>query len=365
MNDKTVLMPRSETLYPVQYLRAVAALVVMLFHVSVLSQETWALDPKRIDHVGAAGVDLFFVISGFIMAMIVDRPGAFSGREFWIKRIARVAPAYWVITLFVFILAALAPSLFRSTTADITHLLTSLLFLAANTGEGSTVPMLVVGWTLNYEIFFYAIVAITAGLFSDRRLLIASAVIIGLVLLGIATDSANPSLAFYTNPILLEFVFGILVFQSWRQTGRLRLGFAPLAVLAAGVLLLVLQWERPMVDWRPYYWGVPAAAVLYGALGVTTFRNGFLARMGDWSYAVYLTHVFVVTFYVKYAIPTAPLDQLPWPVHYLIMTATAFSVAGGYYTFVERPLSRWTLRKLHGRTPSATMPVAARTNPAE
>ena len=188
--------PHPETLYPVQYLRAAAALVVMLFHVSVLSQETWGLDPRRVDYVGAAGVDLFFVISGFIMAMIVDRPGRFDGREFWVRRIARVAPAYWLITCFVFTLAAVAPSLFNSTTADIPALLTSLLFLAVDTGNGSTVPLLVVGWTLNYEVFFYAIVAVTAGLFSDRRLLGASGVIICLVTAGILSETIHPTLNF-------------------------------------------------------------------------------------------------------------------------------------------------------------------------
>ena len=363
MTASPVPVRPSETLYPVQYLRAAAALVVMFFHVSVLSQETWGLDPQRVDHVGAAGVDLFFVISGFIMAMIVDRPGRFEGREFWIRRVARVAPAYWVITVFVFALAALAPSLFHSTTADILRLLASLFFLPVDLGSGSTTPLLVVGWTLNYEIFFYAIVAVTAGLFSDRRLLIASGVILGAVLAGIVFDPAHLSLAFYTDTILLEFLFGILIFRTWKETGSEGFSFAPLAVFALGFVLLVVQWERPLVDLRPLFWGVPAAAVLYGGLGALSFKSPFLARLGDWSYAVYLTHVFVITFYVKFAIPTAPLNELPWQVHYMIMTVAAFAVAGVYYTLVERPLSRWTLRRLRSRQPGIATPVV--TQPAE
>jgi hypothetical protein len=102
----------SDTLYSVQYLRAVAAILVVFFHISELSQETWGLDPDRVDHVGAAGVDLFFVISGFIMAMIIDRPGVFNGQQFWIRRFARVAPAYWVVTLFVFRSPWLCPACF-------------------------------------------------------------------------------------------------------------------------------------------------------------------------------------------------------------------------------------------------------------
>ena len=356
---------QSDTLYPVQYLRAAAALVVMLFHVSVLSQETWGLDPLRVDYVGAAGVDLFFVISGFIMAMIVARPGRFDGREYWIRRIARVAPAHWVITCCVFVLAALVPSLFNSTTADIAALLTSLLFLAVDTGNGSTVPLLVVGWTLNYEIYFYAIVAVTAGLFSDRRLVGASGVIICLALVGIVFQPAHPSLAFYTDPILLEFVFGILIFRTWRRTGSAGLSFAPLTVFALGALLLVLQWERPLVDWRAFYWGVPAAAVLYGALGALRFRSAFLARLGDWSYALYLTHLFVITLYIKHVIPSDAMIALPWPAHYMIMTVAAFAAAGGYYTLVEKPLSRWTLQRLSRRLPAAAVPAGTARDAAE
>ena len=220
----------SETLYPVQYLRAAAALVVVFYHVSVLSQKTWGLDPDRIDYVGAAGVDLFFVISGFVMAMIVARPGAFDGREFWIRRIARVVPAYWVITFVVFALALAMPSLFSSTTADLPSLVTSLFFVALDHGDGDTVPLLVVGWTLNYEIFFYACVALTAGLFADRRLIGASILMICLVAAGLWLKPENPSLVFYTDPILLEFVFGILVFQTWSGTREAGPGFTPLLV---------------------------------------------------------------------------------------------------------------------------------------
>lgn len=207
------------------------------------------------------------------MAMIVARPGDSDGREFWIRRIARVVPAYWVITLAVFVLAWAMPQLFKTTTIDLKALLTSLSFVAFDHGNGTTGPLLVVGWTWNYEMFFYAIVALTAGLFSDRRLIGASGIMIALVGFGQWVSPANPSLIFYTDPILLEFVLGILVFNTWSQTGETGRSFSPLAVLAAGSILLFLQWERLADDMRALFWGVPAAAVLYGALGTLTFRS--------------------------------------------------------------------------------------------
>ncbi len=349
----------SETLYPVQYLRAAAALAVVFYHVSALSQQTWNLDPERIDHVGAAGVDLFFVISGFVMAMIVARPGKFDGKEFWIRRVARVVPAYWVITFAVFVLAWNMPSLFNSTTADFYALLVSLSFVALDQGDGSTGPLLVVGWTLNYEVFFYAIVALVAGIFADRKLYATSAVIICLVAAGAWLEPVNPSLIFYSDPILLEFVFGILVYRLWSGPRGVVPRLAPLAAFIIGVSLLALQWERPVGDLRMVFWGIPSAAVLYGSLGTLTFRSALLARLGEWSYALYLTHVFVVTLYIKYAISAVTTVELPWPVHYLIMTIFAVSGAAAYHMIIEAPLSRWTLRLLRAgsSTSAASRPV--------
>ncbi|WP_417435251.1 acyltransferase family protein [Hoeflea sp.] len=355
----------SETLYSVQYLRAAAALAVVYYHISTLSQQTWGLDPERIDHVGAAGVDLFFVISGFVMAMIVARPGTFDGREFWIRRIARVVPAYWVITLAVFALASFKPSLFNSTTADLFTLLASLSFVALDHGDGSTGPLLVVGWTLNYEMFFYAIVALTAGLFADRKLIGTSVVIICLVAAGVWLQPAIPTVNFYTDPILLEFIFGILVYRAWSQTGHGRPGLTKLVVFATGAVLLILQWERPVGDLRVLFWGIPSAAVLYGGLGVLNFRSTLLARLGDWSYALYLTHVFVITLYIKHVISAVTTVELPWPAHYLIMTVIAVLGAAAYYMIIETPLSRWTLRKLRRQPVSGVAAAAAVTGPAE
>jgi exopolysaccharide production protein ExoZ len=169
------------------------------------------------------------------------------------------------------------------------------------------------------------------------------------VLVGIVFSPSNPTLEFYSDPILLEFVFGILIFRAWRQTRHEGPNATRLAVFATGIVLLVLQWERPLGDWRAFFWGVPAAAVLYGGLGALSFSSVLLARLGEWSYALYLTHVFVVTFYIKHAISSVYGLSLPWQMHYLIMTTACIGVAAAFHTLVERPSSLWVLRSLGGR----------------
>ena len=183
-------------------------------------------------------------------------------------------------------------------------------------------------------------------MFADRKLIGASGLIICLVAAGVWLKPVNPSLAFYTDPILLEFVFGIMIYRSWCWSCSAKPGVPPLAFLAAGIVLLVLQLERPVGEWRTLFWGVPAAAVLYGGLGALTFRVELLARLGEWSYALYLTHVFVVTFYIKHAISAVTTIELSWQMHYLVITVLAVLSAAVYHFIIEAPLSRWSLYML-------------------
>ncbi len=347
-----------ETLYAVQYLRAFAALAVFYYHISATVHSTWSQAVVKVDAVGAAGVDLFFVISGFIMAHIVARAPAFDMRDFALRRIVRVAPIYWLVTLFVFALALASPSLFGSTRADPLQLLHSLLFVPYGVGDHTTGPVLLVGWTLNYEMFFYAVVAITAGLFGDRSLLIASYVLMALAAIGLNFDPQNGYLAFYTDPILLEFVLGIACHHIWQRTRNNAGSIVFPVLLVAGVALLFLQFERAAGEGRVIYWGVPAAMILLGALHAVRIENEWLRRFGDWSYALYLTHLFVVMAFIKLVVPRVGFLDLDWKLWYAIMTVVALAGAGLTYTLIERPMTRWLNRKLVAPVPPVDEPKA-------
>jgi exopolysaccharide production protein ExoZ len=148
----------------IQHLRAVAALGVVFYHAS--SQVTGG----HSDYVrmGAAGVDLFFIISGFIMwvtAIARDEP---PGR-FALKRLIRIVPLYWLITTAVLLLVLAKPDLMRSASLNLTHIASSYGFIAWPHPRSAHRfwPLVIPGWTLNYEMLFYAIVAI--ALFLPRR----------------------------------------------------------------------------------------------------------------------------------------------------------------------------------------------------
>lgn len=344
----------------VQYLRGIAAFVVFLFHISSLTVATWGPSAAGIDHVGAAGVDLFFVISGFIMAMILSRPGDFSPREFLWRRIARVFPGYYIATIGVFVLAIMVPTAMSSTSADIFKLLRSLAFFPWADQDGSTAPLLLVGWTLNYEVYFYALVAIVAGLFGDRGLLKTAGVLVAIVMIGWITAPEHPTVAFYTDSILLEFAFGIL---AWHCHKRLQGNYAETLsffVFVGGVAFFALQHESDPGVYRALVWGVPCAMILYGSLRMMRFSNTPLRLLGDWSYSFYLTHLFIIAGYIRFVMPRMPDLHLIWGAHYAIMTVVCLIVAWVFHELVEKRTNRFLVRIFtRSRTVATKLPVAA------
>src|ERR1700730_16181483 len=135
----------------VQALRAIAALAVVLCHADQIHR--WLLglkDPYPLEQL-ASGVDLFFVISGFVMVYSSRDLFAVKGaaRTFFTRRVARIVPPYWAVMVIAIPLMAL-PSDWRS-------LLGSYLFIPYRAPGDNIVPVYGVGWTLNFEMFFYAL----------------------------------------------------------------------------------------------------------------------------------------------------------------------------------------------------------------
>ena len=196
------------TIISVQYLRGVAALMVVYFHTKVyLAGYAWGI-PRNF---GYSGVDLFFCISGFIMMhTTLGRP--IRPATFLQNRLLRVYPLYWLLTLFSLALYVIAPSAFIDGSASLSHAILSLLLIAH-----FDAPVLRIGWTLVYEIFFYALFALTLWATPHRRLPLLGALIIGLVALGALCAPESPVLQTYTHPFLLEFLAGAAVGAAFRS----------------------------------------------------------------------------------------------------------------------------------------------------
>lgn len=306
---------RESKLNSIQVLRGIAALYVTIYHLKDVMPEG-APFRKEFEFVfgsGPAGVSLFFVISGFIMVFIT-RNTVLSGRNilrFVTKRLIRIWPAYAVITL----LYCLLHSRLTPNPEWPSELLRSLLFMPLS----STPPpfygyaVLNVGWSLNYEIYFYFLIAISM-LFSRLRWY-AFFLMIAVTLVGIPTyygvftlkadkmkDLGSPYLNMVTNPIIWNFVCGVLLGLAYDHRtlcGRVR-AFLSLTMVAPTLLCLAL-WQFLsgfLGGFGPFEWGLGSAAVF--TVFVFHYQEriqkfpSWLVGLGDMSFSIYLLHVPIV-----------------------------------------------------------------------
>lgn len=325
-----------QRLYNVQALRGLAAMMVVLAHLKV--PLLWVNDSPTapLTH-GQAGVDVFFLISGFIMANglrdSVDSPIAFLRR-----RLIRIVPLYWLVTGLVFVAATVAPRLFPQVSADFPHLIKSLLFVPQEKS-----PIVYVGWTLNFEMLFY--VLLTFGLCAGGvyRFAVPTLVIITFVLIGAADVGRGEIWNFLTDQIMLEFVAGIGLGLIW---DRLR---GPTLLLAIGLVLSVAAvFTGPYPDgarWlRLVDWGVPALGIMVFTLALEA--KGLAVKWrplqiaGDASYAIYLSHFFITRVYEKFPMG---VDLRAHPAVAFATSAFVLAavVAAGVaiHFLVEKPLS--------------------------
>ena len=222
-----------QTFYSIQALRGLAASLVVIAHIF---EHPSRGDPNALLLTGRFGVEIFFVISGFVMTQVAGE-GSFAPGAFAFRRIMRIVPLYWVCTLLVFAVALVAPALFKTTTADVKHLVLSLFFIPAPDPQAASDwrPLFKLGWTLNYEMFFYAALLL---LFWCRKRIQRSVILTvalgALVLLSFAIPPKQSILAFYANIALIPFLVGVWLAEASSLFARVpRWGIVALVAAAA------------------------------------------------------------------------------------------------------------------------------------
>lgn len=336
-----------DIVYNLQALRGVAALLVVMLHVDVLLAQVGL--PK----FGGGGVDVFFVISGFVMVH-ATRARAVTPSAFLAQRLARVAPLYWLATLAVFALALAAPRLFQSTAAHWDELIKSLLFVPFRKSSGEVEPTLFLGWTLNYEIFFYLLFA--CGLaFRSYAAGIAwtFGAILMLVLAGGVLRPQDVVAAFYTDPILVEFAAGMGLGLAWPHLKHTALWpGAHAAALAIALFALAALIAAPLMAPRApqlIATGAPAVVLVGAALVLErsgwALGGGVVMMLGDASYSIYLSHPFVTQAFQKAAMAlNAPPVAAPFVLAACLMCVIAIGVA--LHRWLERPICTWVRGRL-------------------
>lgn len=333
--------PRAQ-LFSIQYLRGLAALSVLITHVL-----QWPLG--KMDFVflktGRFGVEVFFVISGFIITVIAGQ-GQFNPREFLNRRAFRIVPAYWTATFLVAALAIAMPSQFRTTVPTIEGLLKSLVFIPSQEPKA---PLLLLGWTLNFEAFFYVLFASLFFLKSGMRTIVVCGVIISLVVIGQLVAEPSYVQAIYTSPSMFGFIAGTILAQAYRRGLITNLGqYARWAVIAAPVALMfafyAVSWEGAdsIALWKHVLMTFTALSLVLCALSIEAWGKmpdiRALKFLGDRSYSIYLFHIFPVA--AIWAVSKQLLD-VHQPLAYLACATAAIviSLTFGLICFylIERP----------------------------
>lgn len=338
----------SHVIVSIQYLRAIAAILVVIFHYANTFGEAFV--PGRFSfEVGAFGVDVFFVISGYIMYTIsASRPR--SPSAFLTDRIVRIVPLYWLLT-FVVAFVSTDGGLSIGFDVSLNDLVKSLFFIPEwNAKYPSLVaPVLLVGWTLNLEMVFYAIFAV--ALFFPRHVglifLLLALTFMGTSRLWLAPET-SPMLSLYSETLVLEFGFGILIGMVFRHESvvhwhtRRRAQARGVAGLlgCAGIALLFLPPEY--LAPRGLQWGASAAMLVTGALlleaDLTKAKIPFFVLLGNASYSIYLVHLMAMP--IVHSLIGFGVVQVSAALALTVQIACAVGIGVIVYLLVERPMAR-------------------------
>jgi exopolysaccharide production protein ExoZ len=358
---------KTDTVRPLislQYLRAIAALLVVYLH-AVIQVNT--LSPRGSPvwfEVGKCGVDIFFVLSGYVMW--ISTAGRGSGvTEFLKRRFVRIVPLYWIVTLLAATVALLAPRILNSTRFEIHHVLASLFFVPWRNpvvpyvpgGDLTEVlkPIITPGWTLNFEMYFYAQFAIALCVPQKWRLAALTLIIICMYLLCLGLTGTADAFAFYGSPLVFEFLSGSALAVAVGATRAPRGTFPAVVLVVFAFVVLLLDDAYFPERLRAAVLG-PPALLLVGAM-VAIERAGrlpifrWLDELGNASYSIYITHIFAVAG-MRIVPRTLGLDPLGLGQPFFVLACLVTAAAAGLavHRMVEKPLIK---RLSRGRLPVA------------
>lgn len=310
----------------IQILRAIAAILVVAFH-TVLAAKSYNLSTEffyKVDIWGAAGVDIFFIISGFIMVYIQINKGK-KPLDFLKDRVERIVPLYWFLTISIAALIIIFPQGFRALSLDINSLINSLFFINYLNGDGS--PLLYVGWTLEYEMLFYIIFGLSIFLKNIKY-----SIFISIVTLAI--------MVFYgLNSIVIEFIYGMIFGLIFNKFKIYINSFLCLIFVLFGFFLLTIDWKGDFS--RSLTWGVPSLLIFLGFLYLNPIKNSLLDILGNASYSIYLVQVFSIPICYKIFSKIGSLNFIYTNELYVISCIALSAIAGVLLHFIiEKPLTK-------------------------
>jgi peptidoglycan/LPS O-acetylase OafA/YrhL len=337
----------------IQVFRGLAAMLVVANHIQKIDSKYAHTGWLDIFQFGVVGVDIFFVLSGIVISMVTlgKFGSAPNALRFLRNRLTRVYPVYWVYTAIVLCAFLYNPALINAGAGHRTHILASFLLIPNN------LPMLVMqGWTLSYEIWFYLI--FTVLLFLPAK---AMPWLLGcwaglLVAFGLGLPFAHaPIPDVMTSPLILEFLAGCVLYQIYRSARLPAWGGPVLLLSSAGWLVTIIAWtawhygfDQRWIEssrcLRPAIYGTFALPLVLGGMEMERakdwrFWRGF-ERVGDWSYSIYLSHLIVLEAVAR-TLQKVGASPLVMVLSLLVLGGPMAILVGALsFRFIEQPLIR-------------------------
>lgn len=295
---------KNKNLQLIQALRGIASLLVVLFHTTANASEILKITfLSGFFNFGSAGVDVFFVLSGFIITYTslgsINKSKKFS--TFIYRRFIRIFPTYWFIISLFLLAQILLPSFYRTHFSfDIKNIFFTYLLLPGHAMVNG------VSWTLSYELFFYLIFCF-AFIIRSKKIAFAVAILYGFILillplLGYNYENENPWINLITFPMNVEFIMGViaaLIIVKLPQ--RFCLPF-----IVGGSLIFIIDGVFSNADYhifsnsfnRVVLFGIPAFFVITGLVKYELNKKIIVPKMllnlGEASYSLYLIHLPVI-----------------------------------------------------------------------
>lgn len=246
--------------------------------------------------MGSAGVNIFFVISGFIMVHITNEDTTTTPLQFWSKRLIRIVPIYWACTLLAFAATKIVPAYFFGN-ASFQNLATSLFFVPDLLPRGKLSPVLVVGWTLNLEMPFYMLMAGCLA-FGRSYLLATIGALFTVFLLANSLTSLGYFPRFYAGSVWLEFGLGIFLAVLLKRSSAIP-PWVGIVSAAIGFAFIAWLWRGHKVPADELIsGGIPACLIVAGFVIAEPYFKGRwlqpLVLLGDASYAIYVVHLLLL-----------------------------------------------------------------------
>ncbi|ATM74535.1 hypothetical protein CRN79_01150 [Serratia fonticola] len=349
---KTSIPTINRTVNSIQFLRFIASLLVLITHSTFYTHERFS-ESMPVFKAGSVGVDIFFVISGFVILLSsITKNGEFSsGVDFTVKRLTRIVPMYWIATSVKVIALILSPAIVLHATFDPSRIVLSYFFLPSVSPDGRWEPILGVGWTLVFEMFFYFIFAM--ALFAKKSpVVISSLVIVIFSLISTMRTDDWPVATMYFDKIMLYFVIGMFSYIMMMKCRRMTLRVFTLVLTALSVVFIFrkISYGEPIIERLSFETFTFVVTFFFIVVQCESLFVGAISKLstllGNASYSTYLFHPLlapiVPTIFKKLSITINPVFVVISTVLFALLATVIIHLT------IEKPITnriRSTLQK--------------------